>query len=416
MSTDKEFTVAIYVSEYKQICAWVFKNQDLETGGDLFGLWYDDYTAVVQFVLGPGTNCQRTTTSFFQDVEYLEKVGSRLTGKEGLCHIGEWHSHHKIGLKQPSNGDKRTVWTNMPKYGLSRFLLFIANFETHESTYDSVSVGCFLFKESKTSHRKLFSGRFKLLPTESPFRSKCVRNPSLIEGAEGLNENKEINSLDEVVTGSSEMKEDGERPLMVRDESKNPAAKHCTAEGLNESNEINSSEEVVSGSSEEQEDVMQPLMVRDESKSPAAEQYPAESLNESNEINSLNKVITGSSEMQENVKRPLMVREESKNPAAKHCTAEGLNESNEINSSEEVVSGSSEEQEDVKQPLMVREESKNPAAEHCTAGGLNESSEINSPEEVVSGYREERDVKQPLMVRDESKTPATEGCKCCSVM
>ena len=370
MSTDKEFTVAIYVSEYKQICAWVFKNQDLETGGDLFGLWYDDYTAVVQFVLGPGTNCQRTTTSFFQDVEYLEKVGSHLTGKEGLCHIGEWHSHHKIGLKQPSNGDKRTVWTNMPKYGLSRFLLFIANFETHESTYDSVSVGCFLFKESKTSHRKLFSGRFKLLPTESPFRSKCVRNPSLIEGAEGLNENKEINSLDEVVTGSSEMKEDGERPLMVRDESKDLAAK----------------------------------------------QYPAESLDESNEINSLNKVITGSSEMQEDVKRPLMVREESKNPAAKHCTAEGLNESNEINSSEEVVSGSSEEQEDVKQPLMVREESKNPAAEHCTAGGLNESSEINSPEEVVSGYREERDVKQPLMVRDESKTPATKCCKCCSVM
>ena len=240
MSTDKEFTVAIYVSEYKQICAWVFKNQDLETGGDLFGLWYDDYTAVVQFVLGPGTNCQRTTTSFFQDVEYLEKVGSHLTGKEGLCHIGEWHSHHKIGLKQPSNGDKRTVWTNMPKYGLSRFLLFIANFETHESTYDSVSVGCFLFKESKTSHRKLFSGRFKLLPTESPFRSKCVRNPSLIEGAEGLNENKEINSLDEVVTGSSEMKEDGERPLMVRDESKDLAAKQYPAESLNESNEINS--------------------------------------------------------------------------------------------------------------------------------------------------------------------------------
>lgn len=210
--------MAIYGSEYKQICAWVFKNQDLETGGDLFGLWHDDHTAVIQFVLGPGKNCQRTTTSFFQDVEYLEKVGSHLTGKDGLCHIGEWHSHHKIGLKEPSSGDERTVWTNMPKYGLSRFVLFIANFETHKSAYDSVGVGCFLFEGSETSHRRLLSGRFKLLPTESPFRSTFARNSNLMEGAEGLNEDNEIKSLDEVVTGSRDMQNDRERPLMIHDE------------------------------------------------------------------------------------------------------------------------------------------------------------------------------------------------------
>ncbi|XP_022788209.1 uncharacterized protein LOC111328103 [Stylophora pistillata] len=215
---DEDFTVAIYGSEYKQICAWVFKNQDLETGGDLFGLWHDDHTAVIQFVLGPGKNCQRTTTSFFQDVEYLEKVGSHLTGKDGLCHIGEWHSHHKIGLKEPSSGDERTVWTNMPKYGLSRFVLFIANFETHKSAYDSVGVGCFLFEGSETSHRRLLPGRFKLLPTESPFRSTFARNSNLMEGAEGLNEDNEIKSLDEVVTGSRDMQNDRERPLMIHDE------------------------------------------------------------------------------------------------------------------------------------------------------------------------------------------------------
>ena len=58
------------------------------------------------------------------------------------------------------------------------------------------------------------------------------------------------------------------QPLMVREESKNPAAEHCTAGGLNESSEINSPEEVVSGYREER-DVKQPLMVRDESKTPA---------------------------------------------------------------------------------------------------------------------------------------------------
>ena len=52
--------------ERHQIRDWVLKYKDLETGGDLFGLWLDAKTAVVQFVLGPGENCSRTTTSFFQ--------------------------------------------------------------------------------------------------------------------------------------------------------------------------------------------------------------------------------------------------------------------------------------------------------------------------------------------------------------
>ena len=94
MSIEKQFTVAIYANEYKQICAWVLKNQTLETGGDLFGLWSDDDSAVIQLVLGPGRNCQRAVHSFYQDVAYLEKVGSNLTSNEGVCHIGEWHSHH----------------------------------------------------------------------------------------------------------------------------------------------------------------------------------------------------------------------------------------------------------------------------------------------------------------------------------
>jgi hypothetical protein len=60
------FKVYINQGEWDQICAWVLKHKDIETGGDLFGLWLDEQTAVVQFVLGPGEECSRTTTSFFQ--------------------------------------------------------------------------------------------------------------------------------------------------------------------------------------------------------------------------------------------------------------------------------------------------------------------------------------------------------------
>ena len=218
MSKKREFTVAIYANEYREICAWVLKNQRLETGGDLFGLWSDDHSAVIQLVLGPGENCQRAVHSFYQDVEYLEKVGSNLTGKEGVCHIGEWHSHHTIGLKRPSGGDERTVWTNMPKYGLNRFLLFIANIETQIYGGDAVSVGCFLFEFEKGTTRQLevLQGKFHLLPNESPFRSKCVR--VLETGAECLNRREELKSL-EVATGTIMP---SERPVMTSSEPRKP--------------------------------------------------------------------------------------------------------------------------------------------------------------------------------------------------
>ena len=54
MSKEETFKVAIYVNEYKQICTWALKNQTLETGGELLGLWAEDHLAVIQLVLGPG--------------------------------------------------------------------------------------------------------------------------------------------------------------------------------------------------------------------------------------------------------------------------------------------------------------------------------------------------------------------------
>ena len=206
---NKEFKVAIYANEYKQICAWVLKNEVLETGGDLFGLWSSDHTAVVQLVLGPGKDCRRAEHSFYQDVDYLEEVGSHLTEKEGVCHIGEWHSHHTIGLNRPSGGDEGTVWRNMPRYGLRRFLLFIANIEQQTA----VSIGCFLFEFDGETNRKLpvMQGTFHLLPNESPFRSKRLN--VLRKGSEDMNSDEEVSLLQEKT--AEETEKDVTRPGFV---------------------------------------------------------------------------------------------------------------------------------------------------------------------------------------------------------
>ena len=203
MSQDRGFTVAIYANEYRQICAWVLKNQTLETGGDLFGLWAEDRTAVIQLVLGPGEKCRRAPHSFYQDVDYLEKVGTDLTGREALCHIGEWHSHR----------DEGTVWRNMPNYGLNRFILFIANIGSR--SLSEVSVGCFLFEFEEGSNRQLpvLEGCFELLPDESPFRSKYIS--ILKQGAECINSEEEVASLKEISANAAETR-NATRPLMSR--------------------------------------------------------------------------------------------------------------------------------------------------------------------------------------------------------
>ena len=180
-----EFEVMIYEEDYKELCAFVLRKPNIETGGDLFGLWADDYKAVIQLALGPGKGLRRTSTSFYQDVKYLENVGSYLTENEGVCHIGEWHSHHQLGLARPSGGDENTVWNNMPTYNLSRFVIFIANIEASRQTY-TVNIGCFLFQidTDKGNQLPVKEGKFKILHAENPFSQKKEVKKKRSEGAE----------------------------------------------------------------------------------------------------------------------------------------------------------------------------------------------------------------------------------------
>ena len=180
----RNFEVVVYERDYKELCAYVLRKPNIETGGDLFGLWADEYTAVIQLALGPGAGCKRTSVSFYQDVRYLEEVGSYLTQNEGVCHIGEWHSHHQLGLARPSGGDENTVWNNMPTYKLSRFVIFIANIAASRQSY-KVNIGCFLFEiDSKGYRLPVLQGVFKILHSENPFLWKKGVNERRNKGEE----------------------------------------------------------------------------------------------------------------------------------------------------------------------------------------------------------------------------------------
>ncbi|XP_028402840.1 uncharacterized protein LOC114525641 [Dendronephthya gigantea] len=162
----KPFTVYMYEQEIRFLEWLVLRRQNIETGGDLFGLWQSEDTVIVQLVIGPGEGCSRTQTSFHQDVDYLSRVGEKLTKSQGLCNIGEWHSHHRIGMPTPSYGDQTTVWSNMDSVAGGRFLVFIASI-SDSFKKPSVSIRCFMFTTKDMSE-----GSLQILQGYSPIRGQ----------------------------------------------------------------------------------------------------------------------------------------------------------------------------------------------------------------------------------------------------
>ena len=115
----------IYGSELEFISRCVLDYPDIETGGDLFGFWTHSGRPVIHYAIGPGPKSRRTAVFFNQDVDYLRSFGDRLRDLHGLQHIGEWHSHHQLGLCHPSSHDSNTVTNAIRDYQLRRFLLVI---------------------------------------------------------------------------------------------------------------------------------------------------------------------------------------------------------------------------------------------------------------------------------------------------
>ena len=176
------YTMLIYPEDKEFIRRATLEYENIETGGDLFGLWQSESEVVVQLVTGPGQNCRRTATAFYQDKNYLSDVGNYLTSNKGLCNIGEWHSHHQLNLPRPSDGDKTTIWRNMPDCGLKRFLLIIATITPH----NQVNINGFMFTAPRNGDRygELNPVKTRVLYGENPFRYQPEVLSKLRQGAE----------------------------------------------------------------------------------------------------------------------------------------------------------------------------------------------------------------------------------------
>lgn len=119
--------VIIFQSELDYLSRCILDRKTIETGGQLFGWWTSDGTPVILYAIGPGPKANHQKTFFNQDVDYLVTVGRELKRRYGLHHIGEWHSHHQLGLAWPSVHDARTMNSTIREKDLGEFILCIGN-------------------------------------------------------------------------------------------------------------------------------------------------------------------------------------------------------------------------------------------------------------------------------------------------
>ena len=165
-------TVQVYQSELDFVSRCILDYPNIETGGQLFGYWTAEGTPVVLFAIGPGPRANHQVTFFNQDVDYLVRVGGILIHRYGLRHIGEWHSHHQLGLARPSGHDAQTMVDSIAKEGLGRFLLCIGNCGGRTSTFNA-----FNFHE-RTGYEYKQAG-WEVKPMVSPFRAAIETDPEL---------------------------------------------------------------------------------------------------------------------------------------------------------------------------------------------------------------------------------------------
>lgn len=154
----------IYRSELDYISRCILDYKNIETGGQLFGYWTSEGSPVVVYAIGPGRNANHQVAFFNQDMDYLVTIGTILVRHYGLHHIGEWHSHHQLGLAHPSGHDASTMADTIRNKNLGRFLLCIGNCTEKESALNPFN----FVQEYGYNYVK---AQWRVYDIESPYRN-----------------------------------------------------------------------------------------------------------------------------------------------------------------------------------------------------------------------------------------------------
>jgi hypothetical protein len=101
----REPRILLYESEAIRIAKYARSSPGLEIGGDLLGFYEPAGSPLVFVASGPGPAAHRDTTHFQQDPQFQIAAFNKVASKFRMFYVGDWHSHHSLGLSEPSGSD-----------------------------------------------------------------------------------------------------------------------------------------------------------------------------------------------------------------------------------------------------------------------------------------------------------------------
>lgn len=165
----EHYIVRVYESELELITDETSGHHELETGGNLFGLFSHGGGPTVFLATRPAGKVGKSPTSLALDPEVTRLLEQLAWERFGVQSIGMWHSHHWIGLMEPSRGDRERTRRSAERYHRPQYTEILANFVGVQGTADTaVQLTPFLYVDA----RKLVRAEavIQVLPGVSPLR------------------------------------------------------------------------------------------------------------------------------------------------------------------------------------------------------------------------------------------------------
>ena len=110
------------------MAAQAYNAKNIEIGGGLYGLWSHAGRAVILLATpaGPGACYERA--HFAVDPEYVTAINEQLQSRFGIQYLGNWHSHHRLGLDHPSSGDVAQIHSVASRNNIPRMIQIVVTY------------------------------------------------------------------------------------------------------------------------------------------------------------------------------------------------------------------------------------------------------------------------------------------------
>ncbi|GAA0937525.1 hypothetical protein [Actinocorallia libanotica] len=194
------YKIRIFESELETICDETHGFPDIETGGGLFGLFSHGASPVVMLATRPPDGTLRRAASMSLEPGASTLLERGLWHAFGIQSLGIWHSHHWIGLYEPSGGDLDRTRRYAEGHKRPKYTEILANFEGRRPTgrggkqpreAPAVRLTPFHYTDATVPVRA--GAEFEVIPGDSPIRAALTAfdvppacAPMLVPGRTGL--------------------------------------------------------------------------------------------------------------------------------------------------------------------------------------------------------------------------------------